>query len=92
MEKLLEVKALTKKYQEGSIENKVVDNVNLQVGKGEFVIIIGKAPANPLRHNGLSGGIPASGRSFPLFFPFTDSKQPLQSPPCGLRCPSAWSL
>ena len=57
-----------------------------------YVIIIGKAPANPLRHNGLSGGIPASGRSFPLFFPFTDSKQPLQSPPCGLRCPSAWSL
>lgn len=41
MEKLLEVKALTKKYQEGSIENKVVDNVNLQVGKGEFVMIMG---------------------------------------------------
>lgn len=41
MEKLLEVKALTKKYQEESIENKVVDNVNLQVGKGEFVMIMG---------------------------------------------------
>ena len=41
MEKLLEVKALTKKYQEGPIENKVVDNVNLQVGKGEFVMIMG---------------------------------------------------
>jgi len=41
MEKLLEVKALTKKYREGAMENKVVDNVELQVNKGEFVMIMG---------------------------------------------------
>lgn len=41
MENLLEVKALTKKYHEGTTENKVVDNVDLQVNKGEFVMIMG---------------------------------------------------
>lgn len=41
MEKLLEVKALTKKYHEGTTETKVVDNVDLQVKVGEFVIIMG---------------------------------------------------
>lgn len=41
MDKLLEVKALTKKYHEGITEIKVVDNVDLQVKEGEFVIIMG---------------------------------------------------
>lgn len=41
MEKLLEVKALTKKYREGAMENKAVDNVDLQVNEGEFVMIMG---------------------------------------------------
>lgn len=41
MEKLLEVKALTKKYHEGTTEIKVVDNVDLQVNEGEFVMIMG---------------------------------------------------
>ncbi len=41
MEKLLEVKALTKKYREGTMENKAVDNVDLQVSEGEFVMIMG---------------------------------------------------
>ena len=41
MEMLLEVKALTKKYQEGATENKVIDNVTLQVNEGEFVMIMG---------------------------------------------------
>lgn len=41
MEMLLEVKALAKKYQEGTTENKVIDNVTLQVNEGEFVIIMG---------------------------------------------------
>ena len=41
MEKLLEVKNLVKKYHEGTVESKVVDNVSLEVGAGEFVIIMG---------------------------------------------------
>ena len=41
MEMLLEVKTLTKKYQEGTTENKVIDNVTLQVNEGEFVMIMG---------------------------------------------------
>lgn len=41
MGKLLEVKNLTKKYYEGATENKAVDNVNLEVNEGEFVMIMG---------------------------------------------------
>lgn len=41
MANLLEVKNLTKKYYTGTVENKAVDNVNLKVEKGEFVIIMG---------------------------------------------------
>ena len=38
---LLDVKALTKTYYDGVMENKVVDNVDLRVQEGEFVIIMG---------------------------------------------------
>lgn len=41
MEKLLEVRNLTKKYYVGKMENKVVDNVSIDVDKGEFVVIMG---------------------------------------------------
>lgn len=41
MEKLLEIKKLTKKYYEGATENRVVDNVSMEVDKGEFVVIMG---------------------------------------------------
>ena len=41
MKKLLEVKALTKIYHEGAIENKVIDNVDLEVNEGEFVMVMG---------------------------------------------------
>ncbi len=41
MEKLLEIKNLTKKYYEGTTENRVVDNVSMEVKKGEFVVIMG---------------------------------------------------
>ena len=41
MKTLLEVEALTKTYHEGATENKVVNNVELQVREGEFLIIMG---------------------------------------------------
>ncbi|MDE5865517.1 MAG: ATP-binding cassette domain-containing protein, partial [Lachnospiraceae bacterium] len=41
MANLLEVKDLTKKYYAGTVENKVVDSVNLKVEEGEFLIIMG---------------------------------------------------
>ena len=41
MEKLLEIKNLTKTYYEGAAESRVVDNVSMEVDKGEFVVILG---------------------------------------------------
>ena len=41
MGKLLEVKNLTKKYQEGTAESRAVDHINLDVDEGEFVMIMG---------------------------------------------------
>lgn len=38
---LLEVRNLTKKYHEGTAENRAVDNITLEVGETEFVIIMG---------------------------------------------------
>ena len=38
---VLEVRDLTKKYVEGTVESKVVDHVSLDVDEGEFVIIMG---------------------------------------------------
>ena len=41
MEKILEVKNVSKKYQNKEGEILAIQNVNLRVGKGEFVSIIG---------------------------------------------------
>ena len=41
MGKLLKVENLTKIYYEGPIENRVVDNVSLEVNEGEFVMVMG---------------------------------------------------
>ena len=41
MGKLLEVKNLTKKYFEGTQESRAVDGVDLEVGEGEFVALMG---------------------------------------------------
>ena len=41
MEKILEVKNVTKKYQNKEGEILAIQNVNLRVKKGEFVSIIG---------------------------------------------------
>ena len=41
MGKLLKVKNLTKIYYEGSIANKVVDDISLEVDEGEFVMVMG---------------------------------------------------
>ena len=41
MEKLLEVKNLTKKYYVGKSENRVVDHVSMDVDRGEFVAVMG---------------------------------------------------
>lgn len=41
MKYLLEVKNLTKKYQEGGAESRAVDHAGLQVHEGEFIIIMG---------------------------------------------------
>ena len=41
MGKLLEVKNLTKKYFEGTQESRAVDGVDLEVGEGEFVVLMG---------------------------------------------------
>ncbi len=41
MGRLVEVRNLTKKYCEGTVESRVVDNVNLEVDEREFVVIMG---------------------------------------------------
>ena len=41
MEKILEVKNITKKYQSKEEEILAIQNVNFKVEKGEFVSIIG---------------------------------------------------
>lgn len=41
MEKILEVKNVTKKYQNKEGEILAIQNINLRVNKGEFVSIIG---------------------------------------------------
>ena len=38
---LLEAKGLVKKYREGSVESKAVDQVDLLVGQGDFLVIMG---------------------------------------------------
>ena len=40
-ELLLEVKGVTKRYQEGSVDTQVLNNVDLQVFKGEQLAIVG---------------------------------------------------
>ncbi|MDR0734611.1 MAG: ABC transporter ATP-binding protein [Elusimicrobiota bacterium] len=41
MDKLLEIKNLTKVYREGGQENKVLDNVSFSAERGEFIVFVG---------------------------------------------------
>lgn len=58
-EKLLEVKHLIKKYREGAEENRVVDNVDLEVGTGEFVMVMGASGSGKTSLLHLIAGIDA---------------------------------
>lgn len=49
-EKLLEIQNLTKTYYEGTTECRVVDNVDLIVNRGEFVMIMGASGKTSLLH------------------------------------------
>ncbi len=41
--KLIEIKNITKEYSVGEIKIKALDNVSLQISKGEFVAITGQS-------------------------------------------------
>ena len=57
MGKLLEVKNLTKKYFEGTQESRAVDGVDLEVGEGEFVALMGASGSGKTSLLHLLGGI-----------------------------------
>lgn len=59
MKKLLEVKSLVKKYREGTRESRVVNNIDLEVEEGEFVIIMGASGSGKTSLLHLIAGIDA---------------------------------
>ncbi len=81
MEKLLEIKNLTKKYHEGTSESKAVDNVSLDVERGEFVVIMGASGSGKTSLLHLIAGIDESDEGTLKYF-LTDRTD-------GENCPSA---
>ena len=47
-EKIIEVKNLTKYYNDGKVETKVLKGINLNIYAGEFVAIMGKSGAGTI--------------------------------------------
>ena len=64
MEKILEVKNVTKKYQNKEGEILAIQNVNLRVDKGEFVVVAGASGAGKSTILNILGGMdsPSSGQ------------------------------
>ena len=63
---IINTKDLTKKYANGSEEFTAVNNINLKVQKGEFVIILGKSGCGKSTLLHMLGGLdePSSGSVF----------------------------
>ncbi len=63
MEKIVEIKNVSKTYKIGEKEFKALDNINLSINKGEFVVILGPSGAGKSTLLNLIGGMdtPTSG-------------------------------
>ena len=63
MEKIVEIKNVSKTYKIGEKEFKALDNIDLSINKGEFVVILGPSGAGKSTLLNLIGGIdtPTSG-------------------------------
>ena len=57
MEKIIELKNLSKIYNTGEKEFKALDNIDLSIGKGEFVVILGPSGAGKSTLLNLIGGM-----------------------------------
>ena len=57
MEKIVELKNLSKIYNTGEKEFKALDNIDLSIGKGEFVVILGPSGAGTSTLLNLIGGM-----------------------------------
>ena len=57
MEKIVELKNLSKIYNTGEKEFKALDNIDLSIGKGEFVVILGPSGAGKSTLLNLIGGM-----------------------------------
>lgn len=63
MDKMVEIKNLTKSYKIGDNEFKALDNIDLSLNKGEFIVILGPSGAGKSTLLNLIGGMdtPTSG-------------------------------
>lgn len=63
MKKIVEIKGMSKVYKVGDEEFKALDNIDLSINKGEFVVVLGPSGAGKSTLLNLIGGMdtPTSG-------------------------------